>query len=322
MLNMKNTKVIQLSPDKENMRYIVEKASGEIEQTFSWLLYDLNLFRGDTEKTVIFCCSIKECGEIYETFLYNKSDHEQQRHFAMYHAKTPQRIKDLVLTSFLNPDGAIRLVIATSALGMGVNIPNIRRIVNYGVPKDMESYVQGVGRGGRDGQDVMAIMYYKPYHLCHIDKVMRSFVKSQEKCRRSCILEFFGEKIKNKTTIAHKCCDICTRTCKCGSCPEEIFKYNSTGISLGNSHGLTRQVTAEDKETFVEVLCDLNKENKRCGSVLGSSSFGNVLDDAVIKDISDELKHVFTKDYIVDNFPVFNEKLAFKCYTGHIYGYK
>ena len=137
MLNMKNTKVIQLSPDKENMRYIVEKASGEIEQTFSWLLYDLNLFRGDMEKTVIFCCSIKECGEIYETFLYSKSDHEQQRHFAMYHAKTPQRIKDLVLTSFLNPDGAIRLVIATSALGMGVNIPNIRRIVNYGVPKDM-----------------------------------------------------------------------------------------------------------------------------------------------------------------------------------------
>ena len=78
MLNMKNTKVIQLSPDKENMRYIVEKASGEIEKTFSWSLFDLNLFRGDREKTVIFCCSTKECGEIYETFLYNKSDHEQQ----------------------------------------------------------------------------------------------------------------------------------------------------------------------------------------------------------------------------------------------------
>lgn len=311
---MKNTKVIQRSPDKENMRYIVKKAKDEeIEETLSWLLHDLNLFCGDMEKTVIFCCSIKECGEIYETFLYNLSD-EQHCHFAMYHAKTPQRIKDFVLTDFLNPDGVIRLVIATSALGMGVNIPNIRRIVNYGVPKNMESYVQGVGRGGRDGQDVMAIMYYKPHHLCHIDKVMRSFAKNQEKCRRSYILEFFGEKIKNKTsTSLHKCCDICTRSCNCGSCPEEVFKYKCSEISEKDSHyGLTRQVTPEEKETFVDVLHDLNEENKKCGSVLGSSSLCNTIDDAVIKDISDDLKHVFSTDYIMNNFPVFNEQLAYQ----------
>ena len=75
---------------------------------------------------------------------------------------------------------------------------------------------------------------------------------------------------------------------------------------------MTRQVTTEEKETFVEVMHDLNEENKRCGSVLGSSSFGNALDDAVIKDISDDLNYVFTKDYIVDKFPVFNEKLAYQ----------
>lgn len=64
---MKNTKIIQLSPDKENIRYIVEKAKNEeIGETLSWLLHDLNLFCGDMDKTVIFCCSIKECGEIYE----------------------------------------------------------------------------------------------------------------------------------------------------------------------------------------------------------------------------------------------------------------
>ena len=101
----------------------------------------------------------------------------------------------------------------------------------------------------------------KPYHLCHIDKVMRSFVKNQERCRRSCILTFFSEKIKNKTNIPHKCCDICTRACKCGSCPEDFFKCNSPGISVRESHyGLTRQVTTEEKETFVEVMHDLNEE--------------------------------------------------------------
>ena len=309
---MKNTKIIQLSPDKENIRYIVEKAKNEeIGETLSWLLHDLNLFCGDMDKTVIFCCSIKECGEIYETFLYNLSD-AQQSHFAMYHAKTPQRIKDLVLKDFLNPDGAIRLVIATSALGMGVNIPNIRRIINYGIPKDMESYVQGVGRGGRDGGNVMAIMYYKPYHLCHIDKVMRMFVKDQVKCRRSYILEFFGEKSNKTLTYSHECCDICTRSCNCSLCPKEVYKYKCSEISENGSHGLMRNVTPEEKETFVEVLYDLNEENKKCASVLGSSSLGNTIDNAVIKDISDDLKHVFTADYLMDNFPVFNEQLAYQ----------
>ncbi|XP_028404069.1 putative ATP-dependent DNA helicase Q1 [Dendronephthya gigantea] len=237
--------------------------------------------------------------------------HEQQMHFAMYHAKTPQRIKDLVLTDFLEPSGTIRLVIATSALGMGVNIPNIRRIVNYGIPKDMESYVQGVGRGGRDGKDVIAIMYYKPYHLCHVDKVMRSFVKNQLECRRSCILDFFSENNKNKTSAhSHKCCDICTRSCNCGSCPIEVFKSKLSANCKKKSHGLTRQVTPEEKDTFVEVLHDLNVENKKCGSILGSSVLGNKIDDTVIEDIGEDLKHVFTTDYIMDNFPVFNEQLA------------
>jgi predicted CopG family antitoxin len=77
---------------------------------------------------------------------------------------------------------------------------------------------------------------------------------------------------------------------------KNFFKCNSPGIPVRESHyGLTHLVTTEEKESFVEVMHDLNEENKRCGSVLGSSSFGNALDDAVIKDISDDLKHVFTK---------------------------
>ena len=85
---MKNTKVIQLLPDKENIRYIVEKAKNEeTVETLSWLLQDLNLFCGGMDKTGILCCSIKECGEIYETFLFNLSD-ALQSHFPMYHAKT------------------------------------------------------------------------------------------------------------------------------------------------------------------------------------------------------------------------------------------
>ena len=47
----------------------------------------------------------------------------------------------------------------------------------------MESYLQAVGRGERDGSDVLSIMFYRAYHLCHCDPTMRAFVKNKVKCR-------------------------------------------------------------------------------------------------------------------------------------------
>ena len=50
---------------------------------------------------------------------------------AVYHSKSPDNIKELVFSSLLEVDGKCREVIATSALGMGVNIPDVRSIIHY-----------------------------------------------------------------------------------------------------------------------------------------------------------------------------------------------
>ena len=50
---------------------------------------------------------------------------------AMYHSKSPDNIKELVFSSLLEVDGKCRVVIGTSALGMGVNIPDVRSIINF-----------------------------------------------------------------------------------------------------------------------------------------------------------------------------------------------
>lgn len=84
--------------------------------------------------------------------------------FAMYHSKTPPQIQEKVLASLTDIDGLIRCVFATNALGLGVNFPNIRRVVHYGIPRDMEEYVQEIGRGGRDKGKFDALVLYKPYH--------------------------------------------------------------------------------------------------------------------------------------------------------------
>ena len=63
--------------------------------------------------------------------------------------------------SFLS---CLRVVIATVAFGMGLDSPNIRRIIHWGAPADTESYIQETGRAGRDGEQSLAKLYYAPLH--------------------------------------------------------------------------------------------------------------------------------------------------------------
>ena len=63
------------------------------------------------------------------------------------------------LEMFKRTDSKLCLVIATTAFGMGVDCPNIRRIIHWGLPKTLEEYVQETGRSGRDGENAVAILY-------------------------------------------------------------------------------------------------------------------------------------------------------------------
>ena len=208
MLHMVNTKVIYLSPDKENIKYIVQKADkAGLHVTFSWIIEDLKKHLQACPKTIIFCTSFKECGEVYDTFSDIMPD-TFTTYYAMYHSKTPERIKEQVLSDIVT-NGNIRVVIATSALGMGINIPDIQRITHYGAPQDIESYVQAVGRDGRNGCDVLAILYYQNYHLRHCDEKMGAYIKNNRLCRRFEVLKYFNEMRKESSLVLHCCCDIC-----------------------------------------------------------------------------------------------------------------
>ena len=308
MLNMTAVKTVRMSPDKENVKYVIERAKPDLEVTFGWLINAIHEKKEHSEKTVVFCQSFKECGDVYDLF----------QHFipsgcnsfvAMFHSKTPQEIKEHVLSDLMSENGRIRLVIATSALGMGVNIPNIKRVIIYGVPENMESYLQAIGRGGRDGSFVLSVMYYHGYHLCHCDPSMRAFVKNKTKCRHEEIVKFFNEKTK-KPVIAHMCCDVCAETCGCGSCPDEVFKGTfDVEFDTRARASLQRQVTDDERQTFKDVVKDLAKGFQSSISVLGVC-FKDSLTDDVIAELAGDLEHLFSVGYILHNFPIFNETLA------------
>ena len=158
-----------------------------------WRRHFNGLLRNLLAKTIVYCQTISNYGELYS--LFNERISSQSKLFAMYHSKTPSEIQEQVLEQFAELNSTFRVVIATSALGMGVNIPDVMRVVHYGIPRDLEQYFQEIGRSGRDGKQSEAVMFYCPYHLAHCESDVREFVKNMNgQCRWEIIAEYFKEK--------------------------------------------------------------------------------------------------------------------------------
>ncbi|MFB4163457.1 ATP-dependent DNA helicase RecQ [Alteribacillus sp. JSM 102045] len=73
-----------------------------------------------------------------------------------YHGGMTQEDRNLIQQQFLS--GETDVICCTNAFGMGINKPDIRFIIHYDYPKDIESYVQEIGRAGRDGEQSTAIL--------------------------------------------------------------------------------------------------------------------------------------------------------------------
>lgn len=77
-----------------------------------------------------------------------------------YHGGLDQEARILIQQQFIH--GQLNLVCATSAFGMGINKENVRFIIHYHMPLQLESYLQEIGRAGRDGKCSLAILLYSP----------------------------------------------------------------------------------------------------------------------------------------------------------------
>jgi ATP-dependent DNA helicase RecQ len=122
---------------------------------------------------------------------------------APYHAGLRAATRRRVLRAFLSERAPV--VVATSAFGMGIDKPDVRRVLHWGPPRSLEAYYQEAGRAGRDGHPAECVMLWRPGDLDWADGAteMRRYVEARA-CRRGTLLAYFGE-----PGAACSGCDVC-----------------------------------------------------------------------------------------------------------------
>ena len=108
--------------------------------------------------------------------------------YCMHH----QRHQEEIASTFTNPNGRLRVAVATAAFGMGLDCPNVR-IIHWGPPSDIESYIQETGRAGRDGGKAIFILYYskKEISFDHVDNHIKEYYKNITDCRQKHLFQNF-----------------------------------------------------------------------------------------------------------------------------------
>ena len=135
----------------------------------------------------------------------------------MFTACTSVDVKEDVVKSITQPEGRLRIIVATVAFGMGMDCSYVRRIIHWGPPSDVESYVQETGRAGRDGQVSHAVLYLsnKDLGLGHIEDSMKDYCRNNLQCWRYTLFQDF-DSYDGSRPAGRLYGDICATACCCG----------------------------------------------------------------------------------------------------------
>lgn len=122
-------------------------------------------YYGKDCRTVVYCSYIKTVNELYRKLLNNEKLRSEGIMICRYHAglSNDEKLKQQKLFEEKDASGSSkkhRVMIATIAYGMGIDISNIRLVINFEMPKDIETYYQEIGRAGRDNNKAHSILYY------------------------------------------------------------------------------------------------------------------------------------------------------------------
>ncbi|USS87408.1 RecQ family ATP-dependent DNA helicase [Fructilactobacillus hinvesii] len=150
-LRVKTISRVILDVDRPNIFLAEQTLASETEKQ-KWLV---TFFQQTAGPAIIYFSSKKRANQMAATL-----QAETELEVAPYHADLDPETRFKVQHQFM--DDQLQVICATTAFGMGIDKPNVRVVIHYHLPQDLESYLQEIGRAGRDGKQSLALMLYTP----------------------------------------------------------------------------------------------------------------------------------------------------------------
>lgn len=228
----------------------------------------------------------------------------------VYHAKTWETQKQSIEKDFKS-DGVKRVVIATCALGMGINFPKVRYVVEYGPPTNIVDLMQQAGRGGRDGGQAHCITYYTKGQLSRCGKEVKAVVQT-EKCQRVALYQYFSDSTLSLLP-SHSCCSNCRQKCHCSTAGNnyceaatEVFMRVEDNKEQVPTDGKSRKITATDENDLRLALMELKSQFSANSGLFFDPTISHGFTDHLIEDIVKDASNIFSFEYLRENFTMYS----------------